>query len=307
MATPLDSSQFVRLLDNRLREISENPYPEIERMIPELFRNIKSDSAWEEFYQIGALPDIPEFTGKLSALGISPGYHVKIEPKEYAAEVQIERKLIDDKKYPVLDSIAEGMMTSAIRTQEKLGARVFTRAFSTAFDFMTSEEGVALCSDSHTTKAGVSTSSGFDNAGTSAASKTSVAATRLLMRRFRNDIGERIDVGDDYAIITPDNLADTFEEINRTPKGYGSAEGTVNMQAGRYRIITYKRLDDSDTNNWFMVNLSAMKRSLLWIDRVAPEVKRTSDFSTYLLRIAIYFRCAYGFTDWRWLFGHNVS
>lgn len=307
MATPLDSSQFVRLLDNRLREISENPYPEISRMIPELYKTIKSDSAWEEFYQIGAVPDIPEFTGKLSALGISPGYHLKIEPKQYAGEVQFERTLIDDKKYAVLDSVAEGLMTSAIRTEEKLGARPFTRAFSTAFDFMTSEEGLALCSDSHTTKAGVSTSTGFDNAGISAASKTAVAATRLLMRRFKNDIGERIDIGDDFAIVTPDNLADIFEEINRTPKGLNSAEGTVNMQAGRYKIITYPRLDDVDTNNWYMVNLSAMKKALVWIDRIAPEVKRTSDFSTYMLRIAIYFRCAYGFTDWRWIYGHNVS
>ena len=307
MATPLDSSQFVRLLDNRLREISENPYPEISRMIPELYRIIKSDSASEEFYQIGAMPDIPEFTGKLSALGISPGYHFKIEPKEYAGETQLERKLIDDKKYAVLDNVAEGLMTSAIRTEEKLGSRSFTRAFSTAFDFMTSEEGLALCSDSHTTKAGVSTSTGFDNVGTSAASKTAVAATRLLMRRFKNDIGERIEIGDDFAIVTPDNLADIFEEINRTPKGLNSAEGTVNMQAGRYKIITYPRLDDTDTNNWYMVNMSAMKKSLVWIDRIAPEVKRTSDFSTYMLRIAIYFRCAYGFTDWRWVMGHNVS
>ena len=307
MASPLDSSQFVRLLDNRLREVAENRYKELPAMIPQIYRTITSDSAWEEFYSIGAVPDIPEFTGKLSTLGVAPGYHYKMEPKEYGAEIQNERKLIDDKKYAVLDNRAAGLMEAAQRTQEKLGARTFTRSFSTAFDFMTSEEGVALCSNSHLTKSGTSTTSGFDNYGTSAASKTSVAATRLLMRRFRNDISERISISDNLGIICPDNLADVFEEINRTPKSLDTAEGNVNMQAGRYKIIPYLRLDDDDTNNWWMVDLDAMKRDLVWIDRIKPEIKTTVDFSTYILRTAVYYRCAYGHTDWRWVFGNQVS
>lgn len=307
MGVPLDSSQFVRLFDKNLREVTENKYNALPSMIPEIYRMIKSDSPWEEFYNVGAVPDIPEFTGKLSALGISPGYHTKIEPKEYAGEIQLERKLLDDKKFGVFDDAATSLITSAQRTREKLGARTFSNAFSNAFDFATSEENLSPCNDSHTTKSGTSTTTGFDNAGTSAASKTAVAATRLLMRRFRNDISERINIGDNLGIVCPDNLADIFEEINRTPKSLDMAEGNVNMQAGRYKIITYRLLDDTDTNNWWMVDLDAMKKDLVWIDRITPEVKRTSDFSTYILRIAVYFRCAYGFLDWRWIFGHSVS
>lgn len=307
MASPLDSAQFVRLLDERLREVAENTYNELPSMIPQLYRVIDSDSAWEEFYSVGAVPDIPEFTGKLATLGIAPGYHYKIEPKQYGAEIQAERKLIDDKKYAVLDSRAAGLMTSAQRVREKLGARSFTRAFSTAFDFMTSEEGVSLCSNSHTTKSGASTASGFDNSGTSALSATSVAATRLLMRRFRNDIAERIDISDNLAIICPDNLADTAYEIVQTPKSLDTTEGNVNMQYGRYKVIPYLRLDDTDTNNWFLVDLTMMKKHLIWLNRIMPELKNTVDYSTYILRQAIYMRMAYGFIDWRWCFGHNVS
>lgn len=307
MASPLDSSQFVRLLDTRLREVSESQYKELPSMIPTLYRTIESNAAWEEFYSIGAVPDIPEFTGKLTSLGIAPGYHYKIEPKEFAAEIQFERKLLDDKKYAVLDAKAAGLTRAAHRTQEKYGARTFTRAFSTAFDFMTSEEGVSLCSNSHTTKSGTSTASGFDNLGTSALSKTSVAAARLQMRRFRNDISERIEIGDNLAIICPDNLADTAYEIVNTPKSLDTAEGNVNPQYKRYTVIPYVRLDDSDTNDWFLADLDAMKRSLIWVNRIAPEIKTTADFSTYVLRTAIYFRCGYGFIDWRWLYGMQVS
>jgi len=219
----------------------------------------------------------------------------------------MERKLIDDKKYKVLDSRAEALMTAAQRTREKKAARVFTGAFSTAYDFMESEEGVALCSNSHTTKSGTSTSSGFDNLTTTALSKTSLAANRLAMRLFRNDISERIDIGDDLAIVVPDALADVAYEIVGTPAGYGTAHLDKNMDYGRYEVIPYMRLDDNDTNNYFLVWKSQMKKDLFWIDRIAPEVNNTVDFETFMIKHSIYFRIAYGWQDWRWCMGAQVS
>lgn len=307
MGSPLDSAQFVRLLDERLRQVTEQTYNELPSMIPTLFGMIDSDSAWEEFFGVGEVPDIPEFTGKVSYLPIAPGYYTKIEPKEYAGGIQSERKLIDDKKYAVLDNRAAKLMRAAGRTREKHGARPWQNAFSTAFDYMTSEEGVSLCSDSHTTKSGTSTSTGFDNSGTSALSKTSVAATRILMKQFRNDISERIDVGDNLALIVPSALEETAYEIVSTPKSLDTAEGNMNFNHRRYQVIVYPRLDDTDTNNWFMVDLDKMKEQLKWIDRIAPETKNTVDFDTYILKTAIYMRHAYGFIDWRFIYGHNVS
>lgn len=307
MGSPLDSSQFVRLLDERLREVAENEYSELSSMIPSLYRILPSDSAWEEFYSVGAVPDIPEFNGKISYLGIAPGYHTKIEPKEYAGGIQAERKLIDDKKYNVLDDRARGLMQAASRVREKKGVRVFAYIDSTAFDFMESEEGVALASSAHLTKAGTSTTYGFDNSGTSAFSKTSVAATRLLMRKFRNDISERIEIGDNLALIVPDNLADDAYELVGTPSGFQTGASDKNMEYKRYSVIPYLRLDDYDTNNWFMVDMANMKKNLLWIDRISPETKNTVDFETYMVKQAVYFRCAAGFIDWRWIYAHIVT
>lgn len=307
MASPLDSSQFVRLLDKRLRSVSEAKYKDLPSMIPKLFNMLPSDSAWEEFYAVGSVPDIPEFNGKLTFLGVAPGFHTKIEHKEFAGGIATERKLLDDKKYAVLDRRAAGLMESAHRVREKKAARAFTQAFSTAYDFMSSEEGTALCSSSHTTKSGTTTSSGFDNAGTSALTKTSVAATRLLMRRFRNDISERIDIGDDMGLVVPDNLADKASEIVGTPAGYDTAAMDKNMDYKRYEVIPYLRLDDSDTNNWFMVWKSQMKKDLIWMDRIAPELENIPDFHTKQLLHSIYFRISYGFIDWRFIYGHLVS
>lgn len=307
MGSPLDSAQFVRLLDKRLREVAEDKYSQLPTMIPKFFNVMTSESAWEEFYSVGGVPDIPEFNGKLTYLPIIPGWHKKVEHKEFAGGIVAERKLIDDKKYSVLENRAQKMMVAAQRTQEKQGVRVFAYSDSVAFDYMTSEEGVALVSSSHTTKAAVSTSSGFDNSGTTAISPTAVAATRIAMRKFRNDDGERIEVGDDLAIVCPDDLADRAEEIVGTQKSIDTGDGNINPQYGRYEVIPYMRLSDFDTNNWGMVWKSQMKEDLAWYDRIKPEPKNTVDFDTYQLKQAVYFRNSYMWKDWRWIYWHIVS
>lgn len=307
MSSPLTSAQFVRLLDNRLKEVSEKKYNDLPSMIPKLFKEVPSDAAWDEYFEIGAVPDIPEFNGKLSYLSVAPGFHTKIEHKEYAAGLMHERKLIEDKKYNVMEDRTSGLMTSAQRKREKLAVRAWAYAFSTAFDFQTREEGVALCSSSHTTKSGTSTTSGFDNAGTSALSKTSVAATRILMRQFRNDISERVDMSDNFALVVPDNLADLAMEINGTRSGYDTAASDINTQYQRYEVIPYLRLDDYDSNNWFMTNMDLQKQDLMFNDRVKPELTNTVDFETFAMKSAVYMRCSYGFRDWRWVYGHQVS
>lgn len=309
MGSPLDSSQFVRLLDARLREVSEGEkkYQELSSMIPPLFRILPSDSAWEEFYSIGAVPDIPEFNGMITYLSQSPGFVTRIEHKEWAGGLIAERKLLDDKKYAVLEDRAGSLMRSAMRTREKQAVRAFNNSFSASFDYQTSEENLSLCNDAHTTKSGTGTTPGFDNAGTTKFSKVSVVATRLLMRKFRNDISERIEISNNLALIVPDYLADDAYELVGSEKDSTSANNTVEMNYKRYQIIPYMRLDDNSTSNWFMVDMDAMKKDLIWMDRISPETKNTVDFETYQLKQAVYFRCSYGFTDWRWIYGHNVT
>lgn len=302
------SSQLQRLLDRRLREVADfdKIYKDLNPMIPTLFRSVDSDDAVVEFYSVGSLPDHQEFTGKIPFVNRSPGYHVKIEPAEYALGRQLERKFLDDKKWPVFDAEAIALVNSASRTMEKKAAGVFTGAFSTAFQYQTNEEGIALCG-AHKTKSGTSTASGFSNTGTSALSKTSVAATRILMRQFRNDVSERIEMSDNFALIVPDNLADMAYEIVNTPKGLDTAEGNVNPQYKRYKIIPYARLDDSDTNNWFMVNLDLMKNDLVFIPRIKPETRTQIDFHTLVTMISSYTRFAVGSIGWRFIYGMAVT
>ena len=305
--SPLNSAAFRALLKKDMYEISENKFNELAQQGRALYRTISSAEAVTEFYEVGGLPDIPEFNGKLSYLGVSPGYWVKIEPREFAAGVITERKFIDDNQWPVLRNHATSLVESNVRTQEKYRARPFNYAFSTAFDFMQSEENLSLCYDTHTTKSGTSTTYGFDNKGTSALDKTSVAATWLAMRQFRNQDSERIEMSDNYMLVVPDTLGDAAEEIAGTQKSLDTVEGNINPQYGRYKVMRYMRLDDYDTNNWFMVNVDLMKKFLIWIDRISQETDTIVDFETKAVKHSIYSRWGYGWKDWRWIYGHSVS
>lgn len=306
MGNPIISENFIRLLDTRLKEVSDKAWDELPSQKGELYRDVPSDSAWEEFFSVNGVGDIPAFNGKLEYLSMSPGYLTRIEPKEYAAGLAFERKFLDDKKYSVMSDQVEELTVAAQRTKAKIEVSPFATAFSSAFTYMYSEEGVSLCSDSHTTKSGVSTSTGFDNAGTSAMSKTSIAATRLAMLRFKSPIGERIVTNPD-TIVCGQSLADTAYEIVGSDKNPENANNTKNMEYKRYKVLVLDRLDDYDTNNWFMVDSRQMKKNLLWIDRVKKETKMTVDFDTFMLKWSIYFRLGNGFKNWRWIYGNAVS
>ena len=310
MPTPMDSAQFVRLLDRRLREVSEGSSSAWEGrfgVIDKIYTKLPSESAFEEFFEIGDLPDIPTFNGQLTFLSIAPGYYRKIEAKEYAGGVQFERKLLDDKKYPVLDGRAAKLGTSYARTKQKSASNLFINANTAAFDFMYSEEGVALASTAHTTKSGTSTASGFSNLGSSAMSPTSVAATRILMRKFKNDISERIgDINPD-ALMFPDALHEKAYEIVKTPKSLDTAEGNVNFMFGMYSLIPLPLWDDTDSNNWAMVDTAKMKENCVWIDRIGPDYKTWVDNMTFQTMESVYGRFAWGFKGWRFIYFHAVT
>ena len=307
MVSPLNSDAFVKLLKKDMDEVSEKRYNDLPMQGKELYKNVTMTKEEYEAYSVSGLPDIPEFDGKLSYYGQAPGYWTKIEPKEFGMGVITLRKFIDDNQWPVLRDHATSLVDSMGRTQEKYRARPFNYAFSTAFDFMSSEEGVCLSSDSHLTKSGTSTTYGFDNKGTSAMSKTSVAATWLAMRQFRDPISERIEMSDNFMIICPDALGDSAEEIVGTVKGLDDAHGNINPQYGRYRVMRYMRLDDYDANNWHMVNVDLMKKYLIWASRIPYETDTIVDFETKAVKHSIYSRWGYGWLDWRFIYSHQVT
>ena len=315
MGTQATALRFNRLLDDRLTKVFENKVAEYApKMIAKMYNVDTTDKMFDEYSDIEALPDIPDFNGTLAFITNAPGYYTKIEQKEFGAVTQFERKLLDFKRYAVMDKRVDNLALALNRTKEKKAVRPFANAFSAAFDYQSSEEGVALCSSSHTTKVvGVSTTSGFSNAGTSALSKTSIGATRLAGKRFRMGNGELANVQLD-TIVVPSALYDTACEATgydprsgaTSDKDPDSANGKINVDRG-IKVIEWNYLDDYSTKSWFMVDSVMMKKFLLWLESMKAEYEMRADFHTKTVENSVYARWANGFTAWQWIYGNQVS
>jgi len=308
MATPLVSESFADILEPGLRTIFTNRYKELPQMVPTLFNMGTSSTSYEKTSSLGAFGDFEDFdtSGQVTYDDLSQGYDVKIESKQFTSGFQVERKLYDDDLYGVINKKPAQLAISAVRTREKHGASIFNNAFSgsgTISGILTNSEGLSLCNSAHTSTA----SSGYtnqSNTGTTALSATSIEATRRLMAAFTDDRGNIITTSPDLLIV-PRALEEKAWQIIASKGEVESAENNANFHYGKYKLAVWDRL--SDSNNWFFCDSALMKTMLEWYDRIPLEFGQETSFDTFIAKFRAYMRYGYGWNDWKWLFGHNVT
>jgi len=303
---PHTSGAFGDLLDPRFQRIFHEQYDQLPDMLPELFNmqphNGRDMMMWSE---VGAFGDWTQFSGRVNYDSLYQGYDTTMTFLEFASGFQVERKLFDDDQFNIMDRRPAGLATAAQRTRQGHGARVFNNAFSVDTYFYVRSEGVALCSNSHTTTApGVSTANGFDNLGTSALSATAVAAARIAMRTFRDDRGGFISTSPDE-LLYPPNLYEEAEEIVSAVGKLDVANNNPNVHKGRFTLKEWNYL--TDANNWFLMDGTMRRMSLYWVDRVEKEFAYAEDLDTIIAKWRGYMRYANAAIDWRWVYGHQVS
>lgn len=305
MAAPHTSSNFGDLLDPRFQKIFHEQYQELPDMLSKLYtsegHNGRADMTWS---QIGTIADFEEFSGNVNYNSQNQGYDTRATYKEFTNGIQVERKLFDDDQYNVMDQKPRGLATAAQRTRQKHGAQLLNNAFSVDNTFAVNSEGVALCSDSHTTTSGASTASGFDNKGTSALSATAVAAARIQMVGYRGDQAERISVMPNEIWI-PNALYEEAFEITQSMGKLDTPNNNRNVHESQYEIIEWNYL--TDANNWFMADSTMRKQQVFWVDRTPLEFAMAEDFDTFIAKWRAYMRYTAAWTDWRWVFGAQVS
>jgi len=305
MSNPSVSTSFGDLLDPRFQKVFFEEYPQLESMLSEVYTNVgtngREDMRWS---QVGTLPDWTQFSGTVNYQSSSQGFDTTATPLEFTNGFQVERKLFDDDQYSIMDQRPKALATSAARTREKHGARVFVNAFNVDTLFYNNSEGVALCSDSHTTNSGASTASGFDNKGTSSLTATALSAARIQMRGYRGDQAERIDVTPDELFIPPDLFEEGFEIVKSLGK-VDTANNNRNVHQGVYSLKEWNYL--TDTNDWFLADSKLRKASVFWTDRFAMEFAMAEDLDTLVAKWRGYMRYSPVQVDWRWAFGAQVS
>jgi phage major head subunit gpT-like protein len=293
------SENFAELLDPGLRKIFMDEFMMPEGQLENLYGIESSKKHNEQDLGIGGMGDLEEFDGTIPYDDFRQQYKVTYTHKEYVKGIKIERKLVDDDLYSVINRRPATLALVAKRTREKHAASVFNNAFNTSV--FSGGDGLALCNAAHTR---IGTTITNSNVGSTALSATAVEATRLLMRQFTDDRGELMIARADTLVVPP-NLEETAWEIVNATGKLDTADNNPNFNKGKYRVLVWDYLTDS--NNWFMLDGRMTKMFLKWFNRIPVEFNKDKDFDTYVGKWSVYNRYSFGFSDWAWVYGHNVA
>lgn len=303
----LVQGNWAALLEPGLRSIFETTRAPLvaESRIPALF-NVTTSSKYQEHDQgLGGMSDWEEYNGDIEYDDTELAWKTTYTHVEYAKGIAIERALVDDDQYNVIASRVRLLALTAQRTMEKHAASVFNNAFSASY---TGGDSVALCGAHPYSPTNSTTHS---NTGTTALSYDAVISTRRLMREFVDARGEMVPIMPNLLLVPPELEETAFSitrALNEPTDGSTTSEPTnpnyVRSKGFDYIVWDYL----TDANNWFMIDSTLGKQFLNWFNRVPLEFAAdpNSDYAL-MARYRGYMRYSYGWSDWRWIYGHNVT
>lgn len=222
--------------------------------------------------------------------------------REFALQVKVERKVIDDQQFPFFQKLGRKIGESAMRKMESLGAEVFTDAFTGAIH--TAEDSLSLCNGAHVNADGGNSQS---NTGTSELSYANLKGARNAMVRYTGYRAEEISVNPDMLLVPEGALELTAYELVNSQLDPSSNNNTVNHHSGRYAVVSWGYLAANDSNNWFLIDSMMMREHLPWFWRIPLEIFGDGSLMKGMRSEAGYFRASLGPTDWRWIYGNNVT
>ena len=296
------NEQWAELLEPGLRQIFDVATGELAAVskIPVLFNVQGSSKAQEHDLGIGSFGNFTEYKGAIEYDDPEQGWKTTYTHVEFARGFKVERRLVDDDQYNVINSFPRKLAIGAMRKREVDAASVFNNAFSASY---LGGDSVALCGSHPYSPSNASTQS---NAGSTALSYDAVIATRKLMRAFEDDRGELVPINPDTLLVPPE-LENTAWEILESMGKPGTANNDGNyVRSTGINLVVWDYL--TDANNWFLVDSTLAMMYLNWFNRVPLEFAAdpTSDYNL-VAKYRGYMRYSYGWSDWRWVYGHAVA
>lgn len=297
----LTSSQFSSVIEPGLRAVFTGEFNDVPQgsLIGPMYRMETSDKANEDYLEIEDIGNVQEFTGNLAYTEAKQANSKTVTNVSYAMGLKIQRELLDDDLYGVIEDLVRQMGQVARYRMEQDAASPFVNAFNTTFTVF---DTLGLCSTAHTW---VSNSNTQSNSGTTAFSYAALDATVIAMRKFTNSAGRTILTMSPDMLLGPVDLDSQFREVIDSKLKPGTANNNINAYNNQFTIMTTTFLQD--TNNWFLIDSKKMKRLLVWQQRVPLEFKNTSDFDTWVKKFALYMRYKNTPLHWPFVYGQNVT
>lgn len=148
----------------------------------------------------------------------------------YSNSVEISKNFFDDNMHGAYEKIVRDFAENARVTRDVYAFEIYRGAFTTTL----SADGVALCSDSHSTIAGVT----VDNALTAALTPTSLNSAIVMMREQKAQDGT-IKGQNPAALLVPSALFKTACEIVDSEFLADTANNNINVFSSKYAISVH--------------------------------------------------------------------
>lgn len=294
----IKSENFSFLLDRNIRKVFVQEYKSVPNPISSMYDMQKSDLYQEVIGGIGGYGQIPVFTDKINYADIVQEFSVTSTHVEYAAGIQIRRRIIDDDQFRQIMQMPKQLGRAMAYRRQQDGASIFNNAFSSGTTY---GDGKSLC---HATHGANSSSTQWSNTGTTTLNPAALTSTRLSMRKFTSP-NDKIISNIPNRILIPIDKEDRLIEILKSTKEVDTANNNLNINSGRFQYIAWEFL--TSTTAWYMMSQALMKDNLIWFNRKPTEFNKDVDTDTLIRKWSSYMRYSQTTTDFRWIFGQNAT
>jgi phage major head subunit gpT-like protein len=148
-----------------------------------------------------------------------------------------------------------------------------------------------------------------DNVSTATLAAASYEAARVAMQSLLDEESQPLQINPDTLIVGPSNERTALEIVQAGLIDQGGASGIENVFRGTARVMVSQRLTGSFAAYWFLADLSAGVRPLIWMDREAPQfvAQNRVDSESAFHRLQFLFKAMYrsGFAYGLWQHIHG--
>lgn len=228
------------------------------------------------------------------------GFTTRYSHVVYALGFIVTREAFDDDQYAIIgERKAKGLAFSARQTKETIAANVYNRAFNSSY---TGGDGVSLCNASHPNIAGGTWSN--TPSTQSDLSEAALEQAYIDIASWTNDAGLKIAV-QSQSLIIPVQQVFEAERILKTSGRVGTDLNDINAvkQMGLFPkgIVVSHYLTDTDA--WFI--RTNCPDGMKYFERRGDEFDMDDEWDTENAKYKASFRCSFGWTDPKGLYGSS--
>ena len=299
-------ANFGKLLEPGLRKLFYETFDEVPEQYSKIFHVKNSKKAREVDYGLGAMHIWSEFgkaiksdlTGTAVTTGEMPTVPYATIPagleriyvhKEFAQGFMVERKMVDDEQYGVIEKMPKDLARAGRYKVEMDAVSLLENGFSN-----TGYDKKPLFAKDHPLLNGGTCSNLIEGE----LSVENLKKAIIAMRNFKDEAGKKVVYKADTLIVPPALEFKAIELLNSINQA-DSELNNVNSLKGKLKIVVLDFLE-SDTA-WFVMDSSRHELNFFW--RVRPEFKQAEDFDTLVAKYRGYMRYSYGYSDYRGIVG----